>query len=118
MFKQKIKLSLVEDYINLLKIDKILLSYEECEKVALNNINEQLKHCYESLFLKYGLLDLSFLVLKKEVENVRCVVDYSLGYVENLQKQIINNMLFKLKKLKLNDVEIGFLTNKLNVKNC
>ena len=53
MFKQKIKFSLIEDYINLLKIDKALLNCQNYKCLRYYTINEQLKNSYESLFLKY-----------------------------------------------------------------
>lgn len=118
MFKQKIKFSLIDDYINLLKIDKVLLNCYNYKCLTYYDFNEQIKNSYESLFLKYGLLDVSFLVLKQEIVNSPYNVYLTLDEVENMQNKIVNNMFEKLKKLKLNDVEINFLIKKLYVKNC
>ena len=118
MFKQKIKFSLIEDYISLLKIDKVLLNCDNYKCLTLYDFNEQLKNSYESLFLKYGLLNVSLLVLRQEVVNSPYNFCLTLDEVEIMQNKIVNNMLEKFKRLKLNDVEINFLTKKLNVKNC
>ncbi len=112
MFKQKIKLSLIEDYIYLLKIEKYLIKCENFKNLKYYDTNEKLKNSYESLFLKYGLLDVSFLVLKKEVSSIDGSLGFNLKDVEYLQNKIINGLFEKFKKLKLNDIEINFLTKK------
>ena len=113
MFKQKIKVSLIEDYIDLLRIDKMLLNCDNYKCLKHYVLNEHLKNSYESLFLKFGLLNVSFLVLKQEIESISIKKTISLNEVEVLQTNIVNRMIEKLKKLKLNEIEIKFLTKKL-----
>lgn len=118
MFKQKVKFSLIEDYINLLKIDKALLNCDNYKCLKHYEVNEHLKDSYESLFLKYGLLDISFLVLKKEITSANVNIFLKLDDIEMLQNNIVKGLMEKFKKLKLNDVEVKYLTKKINVKNC
>lgn len=118
MFNQKLKLSLIDDYIKLLKIDKALIEMNGYNGIDCVQVNEKLKNSYENLLFKYGLMDISLLVLKKEI--LDCIKNLSLDLkdIVKMQEDIKISLLYKIKKLKLNDVEFRFLTKNLNVKNC
>ena len=98
MFKQKIKISLIEDYLDLLRIDKALLDFDNYQCLSHYAYNELLKNSYESLFLKFRLLDVSLLVLKKEVDEMKNNFQFSLNDVEVMQKKIVEKMIIKLDK--------------------
>ena len=67
---------------------------------------------------KYGLMDISLLVLKKEIYSCSNVVNMNVKDMIIKQEEIMSSLLDKIKKLKLNDVEFKFVTKNLNVKNC
>ena len=116
MFKQKVKLSLIDDYIILLKLEKELCyCVEDVERL---HFNKKLIMVYENLLFKYGLMDVSLLVLKKEIQSCEFGVGLNLEQIKLEQLNLVNLLIDKMKKLKLNDIEQRFLTKNLNVKIC
>ena len=116
MFKQKIKFALIDDYIKLLKIDKFLcLNANNIESLKFN---QKLKTSYENLLFKYGLMDVSLLVLKKEIQSCEFGGGLTIENVKQMQQNIVDSLISKIKQLKLNEIESTYLTKSLNVKNC
>lgn len=118
MFNHKLKLSLIDDYIKLLKIDKLLIELNSYHVLDCIKVNEKLKDSYENLLFKYGLMDISLLVLKKEIYSCSRGFNINIKDVVTKQEEIRLSLLDKIKKLKLNEVEFKFVTKNLNVKNC
>ena len=70
--KNKIKLSIVDDYIKLFLIKKRFKNNNNF--LSFYNYAENLCNIYENLIFKIGLMDFSFLKLKQELNETQ--VDY------------------------------------------
>jgi len=114
MLKSKLKLSLIEDYAKILQIEIVCLKDEKL--TSIKEINDKLKIRYESLLFKYGLIDVSLLVLKKEIQS-SSYNNFKIRDIELMHKEIINSFTSKIKLCKLTDVEIDFLIKPL-ISNC
>lgn len=112
MGNNKIKLSLINDYLKLLKVD-FALKNSEIPDVEILNLNNKLITCYEDLLFKFNLMDVSLLVLKKEIYS--CNNNFKLDVVDikKIQKEILFLLFSKMKNLKLNEVETKFITKNL-----
>lgn len=112
MSKSKIKLSLIEDYINIYIINNFFSNDLTCFKNS-NQIQENktkinnLKVLYETIFEKLKLKDLSFLILIKDLKQNNSLFQCAQkdqNKVENFIiatiKNILLNLPIKLKKLK------------------
>lgn len=118
MLKSKLKLSLIEDYIKLLQIEKLCLKNRDTERFSyFEKVNNKLKSSYENLMFKFGLMDVSLLVLKKEIQSTCIYNKFEIKDIEFMHKEIINSFTNKIKLCKLTDVEIDFLTKPL-ISNC
>jgi len=106
--KNKIKLSLVEDYISILTIFNFYNKFKNPsnkEQVFLFKTTQKLKSFYESLFDKLKFDKLSLLILKKELS---CSSHTSIVPTDTILKNcktklniIIENLNYKLKKLNI-----------------
>ncbi len=128
MFKTKLKLNLIDDYIKIYQIANFYTYYNQ--KIQFDGflvltanilkITKELKSKYEQIFLKLGLLDESFYVLKQQIlctsgwlfaDNQETEASFAAKTKENLQ--IIKNIELKLpkvlKKLSFNDFEINYI---------
>ena len=122
MKKQKLKLSLIDDYVQISLIKNFLNnSFENIqftnESVSLmkstQDLDIMLEQIYVSIFKALKLNDASFLVLKKELSENNSLflntkncnfenLDYILSQSNLKLTQILNELKIKLIKLKLN----------------
>lgn len=129
MVKNKVKLLLIEDYIFLNKIsfacDSFFKQNLENNKIVTEvlNLKNQLLEIYEKIFFRFGLMDFSFLVLKKGFKNdklennSKCEV-FSKDNLKRVYcdlKLIAKTLIFKLKKLSLNEIEMKYLVQNLTI---
>ena len=121
------KLLLVEDYIEL---NKISISCEK-ENLKLSNLEEKEKlvqiielknnlfEVYEKIFFRFGLMDVSYLLLKESLNSKQCefkVVNVlQLDEVLFRLKMMVQTLTLKLKKLSLNEIELKYVVQKLPV---
>ena len=121
------KLLLVEDYIEL---NKISISCEK-ENLKLSNLEEKEKlvqiielknnlfEVYEKIFFRFGLMDVSYLLLKESLKSKQCefkVVNVlQLDEVLFRLKMMVQTLTLKLKKLSLNEIELKYVVQKLPV---
>ena len=115
MFKKKVKLSLIDDYIRIVLIENFYNnSFEmfELDEDLTNTINKtksvncELKEIYEKLFEVLKLNDISLLVLKKELQ-----INNNL-YKKTLNKGILN----LIEVLNRNFLELSIIKLNLNKK--
>lgn len=130
MFKGKLKLKLIDDYIKINQIANFYTYYNQKIQfsgflVLTNNIlriTKELKSKYEQIFFKLGLLDSSFAVLKTQIlyttgwlfaEKSHTEVEFAAKTKENLQilKNIEQKLPLVLRKLDFNDFEIKYIVN-------
>ena len=113
MFKNKVKLSLIDDYIRIVLIENFnnnsfeMFELDEDLTNTINKtkaVNSELKEIYEHIFDAMKLNDMSLLVLKKELKSNN-----------NLYKRTINkNLLNLIEVLNRNFLELSII--KLNLK--
>ena len=120
MFKSKLKLQLIEEYVKICYIEKLSQTNKNLCDSDENLITKRakiLKRCYELIFLRLGLIDLSFSILKKQINE-----KFYNGNEKNISKQMIENFLEqlvkfeneienKMKKMHLSELEIKFMLN-------
>ena len=119
--KKKIKQSLLNEYIFILNIQKIFKNYNYLKDSDINycvKLCESLKKKYEQIFFKIGLMDLSFMILKKELNNKEMLkYEKFLNLKDNLKdirlrlNDYLNDLSIKMKKLMFNEFEINFIVN-------
>ena len=118
---KKVKAYLLDEYIFILNIQNIFKNYGDIEDEEIVNcvkLCESLKKKYEQIFLKIGLIDLSFMILKKELNNKK-ILKYSkfLALKDNIKdidlllNSYLNNLSIKMKKLLFNEFEINYIIN-------
>ena len=113
MFKNKVKLSLIDDYIRIVLIENFnnnsfeMFELDEDLTNTINKtkaVNSELKEIYEHIFDAMKLNDMSLLVLKKELKSNN-----------NLYKRTVNkNLLNLIEVLNRNFLELSII--KLNLK--
>lgn len=128
--KKEVRFSLLGDYINILHINKVCdFCYVDCcnqinlddKLLSVKTMSNKLREVYENLFFKLGLMDLSLLILKKEVLGVGTheVVksdQVSVKTVEafySILKKITKNINYKLKKLRFSEIEVDYLVKNI-----
>ena len=118
MRKDKTKLILIDDYIMLNKVsylcDCVTEKDEKLEAIKKRNI--QLMEIYEKLFFKFGIMDYSYLLLKRDLQNCKqkfFVQEVNMDLMNEQIQSLGSSLDGKLKKLALNDVEIQYLIQKL-----
>lgn len=106
--KNSVKNDLIKDYIMLKSIN---------ENLNINMVNlkvkaEKLLKIYENLIFRFGLMDLSFCLLKKEISasKVKCKLD--INDISLKLNKLEDSLVVKLKKLKINEFEAKFLITK------
>ena len=119
--KKKVKADLLDEYIFILNIKKIFKNYANIKDKEINNcvmLCEKLKKKYEQIFFKIGLMDLSFMILKKELNDKDMLKYEKFLKLKNKVKDISlilndysNNLIIKMKKLLFNEFEINFIVN-------
>jgi len=128
LIKRKLKLTLIEDYIKIVNIKTIchcLLVNTNEEKELINSIVKKCNNlisCYEKLIFKLNLMDLSFIILKKELftnEN-RTInnLKYNNLYISKVQQELIlieQAFYLKIKQLSLNEFEQQYISQALKV---
>ena len=113
--KNKIKLSLIDDYIKLFLTKKTFKNNNFY--MQFYDYTNNLCDVYENLFFKIGLMNFSFLKLKQELNAVE--VDYlNFDFPKKKQEidEIYSNLFMKLKKLKFNEAEIIYVNKTLKAK--
>lgn len=109
MRNNKIRLSLINDYLKILKVDFALKNSSFNDENS-KSLNEKLKTCYENLLFKFNLMDVSLLVLKKEIYSCSNKIKMDIVDIKKIQKDTLFLLFSKIKSLKLNDVETKFIT--------
>lgn len=114
--KNKFKYKIIEEYIKILQIhnncnnniDKLCDKSFDC----LLDKTTHLVNIYEKLIFKFGLMDLSFLILKKDIlfSNSHCV-DFEVESYKDVVDNFLKNIAHTLKRLKLNEFEVSYLLN-------
>lgn len=123
--KSRTKLSLIEDYIKVFNINsffkrlKFAPNYNLVKVDTLFAESERLLFGLEKLLFKFGMIDLSFLILKKQLkegqnnfnnlDNKVCtqLFDKMIFCLEQINK----SLKLKLKTLHLNEIEQKFVLN-------
>ena len=132
MIKQKIKLSLIEDYIKIASISSFCANYSQCcaiedktNLIWVTTLAKELQTSYDKLLFKYNLMDVSLLALKKELKQADeelkhckkgCLIynkNNLLKYSKEI-KDLYNNLLEKLNKLALNEIEQRYIMQSLS----
>ena len=116
MIKNKIKLSLIQDYIELYQIDSAYKSISFLNNNTEQMLTNKLLDVYEQLFFKVGLMDVSFLHLKEELKNMDVGGNYTFDSLKNRFDLILSGFYCKIKKIKLSNIEIKYLTKQIG--NC
>lgn len=122
------KLLLVEDYIELNKIrfpndEKSFKLLKENERNVLLNVQtlrNQLIEVYEKIFFRFGLMDVSYLLLK---EGLSCTAterleSFNILDIEKILSRLkimVDTLSFKLKKLSLNEIEMKYIIQNLSM---
>ena len=102
MLKNKIKLSLVDDYVKLVIFENFFNSYNSfagIEVVQKRNQNSQLRKVYDIMFEKLRMNDCSLLLLKQQLK-----ANNNLSYICNKQTEqdIINKIFDSINKIEAN----------------
>ncbi|MBO5955117.1 MAG: hypothetical protein J6Q13_04060 [Clostridia bacterium] len=115
--KNKIKLSLIEDYIEIIKIENFFsnsfvdIEFDKSIFNKCHSLNCQLSKIYNSIFENLKMNDLSLLILKKELKNNNIIFNnLKLNNFKNINQtllllhtdlnQTFQDLLTKLEKLK------------------
>lgn len=127
LLKQKIKLSLIEDYIKIVSITNFCNNYaflcgmeDKGSSMWVKTMVKELQTSYDKLLFKYNFMDVSLLALKKELkqadEEMKQCKDRTLIYNKNnllkFSKEVkilYNNLLEKVNKLALNEIEQRYI---------
>ena len=128
MSKNKVKLLLVEDYIELNKIqfpndENSFKLLKEKERNILSNVQtlkNQLIEVYEKIFFRFGLMDVSYLLLK---EGLSCTAterleNFNILDIEKILSKLkimVDTLSLKLKKLSLNEIEMKYIIQNLSM---
>ena len=128
--KKEVKFSLLGDYINILHINKVCdFCNVDCSNqvdldgklLSIKTMSSELRDMYENLFFKLGLMDLSLLILKKEVlgvgtrevEKSDLVSAKTVEAFYSILKKITKNINYKLKKLRFSEIEVNYLVKNI-----
>ena len=99
MSKNKVKLLLIEDYIELNKISLTCDKTKDNSNLSENDaiifhelieLKNDLLEVYEKVFFRFGLMDVSYLLLKDGLKNKKN------QQIKEMSKAEIKNILFKL----------------------
>ena len=119
--KSKLKCKLIEEYIKIYRIAHLNID-NNLDKNLVDNLkikSNQLLSVYETTFLRLGMLNSSFIHMKKELE-IATQTNHSVLSDENIFNDIIstiNTLSFeiasKLTKLSINQLEQNFILNRV-----
>ena len=128
MSKNKIKMLLINDYIELKRceilfdstIDDKAKSTTDGALVEVKKLSYKLLEIYEKIFFKFGMMDLSLAILKKEFFGTNKSVsmkftDKDISDMFNKIKTIKDSLTAKLKKLALNEIEMNYVVQNLSI---
>jgi len=112
--KKKIKLNIIEDYIKLYQLKLYADNFLDADdSVPFKENVSKLKDVYEIVIFKLGLMDDSYLLLRKELSEIKPKsVKYSVEY-NDIFKELFSRFNNSLKKCKFNTIEINFLLKDL-----
>lgn len=125
--KNKLKLSLVDDYIEIMNAYHCVEIEKKCGKQSkrkveeLNSFVSKLKSVYEQLFFKLNMVDESLFQLKNELNDMgkyneeNSAEKFLKHYT--LVSEIYKNLTIKLKKLAINEHEAKYLFDDFNLHN-
>jgi len=111
MRKNKIKLSIIEDYIAVCQMEsylKYLNQYDQLE-FKINKLKKQ----YEQVLFRIGGIDLSFQLLKQNIandENKLLKINKENHFAQKFNF-FEENLKVKMEKLHFNEFEINFIVN-------
>ena len=101
--RTKIKMKLISEYIYLKKVDNFYKnSHTDCD--FFKEKTEKLIKIYKKIFFKYGIFDLSFAVLQKELSEKDCS-NFVLNDLEIRLDEIETSIFLFIKKCGLNEFE-------------
>ena len=121
MTKSKLKLSLLDDYIKVIQINKICINLKllsltsdcRCIISKIIDISKGLLQAYDKLFFKFNLMDISLTILKRELQFDK--IGQMIMNMDKLKKDDYLIILDKIKdintklKQKLNDLSLNEL---------
>ncbi len=130
MTKEKLKLSLLDDYIQVIQVNKICVNLkflslnQDCQSIVskILNISNGLLQAYDKLLFKFNLMNISLIVLKRELQF--SYIDRLMFNEHTLKKEDYNILLNKIKNintrlkqkindLSLNEIEQRYITQNL-----
>lgn len=117
MFKSKLKLQLIEEYVKICHIEKLSQTNKNLCDSDENLITKRakiLKRRYELVFLRFGLIDLSFSILKKQINESSFEKNKKNNSKQMLEDQLLKferEIENKMKKMCLSEFEIKFVLN-------
>ena len=106
--KNSVKNDLIKDYIMLKSINENLNK----NMVNLKVKAEKLLKIYENLIFRFGLMDLSFCLLKNEISSSKIKLKLDINNISSKLNEVEEGLVVKLKKLKINEFEAKFLITK------
>ena len=118
MLKNKIKLSLIDDYVKLVIFENFLNNDERnSTTLKIASVNSRLKKIYDELFKKLNMNDCSLLLLKKQLKQnsqLQLICNQQnrndlLNHINSEINKISSQLKQKLGKLKVKPTEL--LTN-------
>lgn len=129
MSKNKVKLLLIEDYIELNKISLTCDKTKDNSNMSENDaiifhelieLKNDLLEVYEKVFFRFGLMDVSYLLLKDGLKNKKNqqIKEMSKAEIKNILfklKLMVKTLSLKLKKLSLNEIEMNYIVQNLSV---
>ena len=117
--KNKLRLSLIDDYIKLTCISKLCINASIDNGINKNIINStaRLLLAYEKIFFKFNFMDDSLAILNRELKSDNFVREckYEPSYYLSEIEKIKQKFFLYLQKLPLNEVEKSYVASNLNV---
>lgn len=130
MTKEKLKLSLLDDYIQVVQVNKICVNLkflslnQDCQSIVskILNISNGLLQAYDKLLFKFNLMNISLMVLKRELQfsyidrlmfNEHTLKKEDYIILLNKIKNINTRLKQKINDLSLNEIEQRYITQNL-----
>ncbi len=130
MTKEKLKLSLLDDYIQVIQVNKICVNLkflslnQDCQSIVskILNISNGLLQAYDKLLFKFNLMNISLMVLKRELQfsyidrlmfNEHTLKKEDYIILLNKIKNINTRLKQKINDLSLNEIEQRYITQNL-----
>jgi len=127
MFKFRVKLSLIDDYIFICKVNNCYKNkscLNDCFHKGIIELTDKLKTEYERIFFRLGYLNNSLSLLKEQIsysffldnaffdDSESIILEKTIKILQKL-KNINENMVKKMKKLTFNKQEIDYVLQKI-----